>query len=77
MMPVRLEPGALRSRVKHSTTELLHSHKDILKDILKTITTSGLKFRMMSRLPGEIKKNVFFPAIALCKFGQSFMIENL
>ena len=26
MMPVRLEPAAPRSRVKHSTTELLHSH---------------------------------------------------
>ena len=24
--PVRLEPAALRSRVKHSTTEPLHSH---------------------------------------------------
>ena len=26
MMPVRLEPAALRSRVKHSTTEPLRSH---------------------------------------------------
>ena len=26
MTPVRLEPAALRSRVKHSTTELLRSH---------------------------------------------------
>ena len=26
MTPVRLEPGALRSRVKHSTTEPLRSH---------------------------------------------------
>ena len=27
MTPVRLEPAALRSRVKHSTTEPLRSHK--------------------------------------------------
>ena len=26
MTPVRLEPAALRSQVKHSTTEPLHSH---------------------------------------------------
>ena len=28
MTPVRLEPAALRSRVKHSTTEPLRSHDD-------------------------------------------------
>ena len=28
MMPVRLEPAALRSRVKHSTTEPLRSLED-------------------------------------------------
>ena len=27
MTPVRLKPAALRSRVKHSTTEALHSQK--------------------------------------------------
>ena len=27
MTPVRPEPAALRSRVKHSTTEPLHSHQ--------------------------------------------------
>ena len=35
MTPVRLEPAALRSRVKHSTTELLRSQMDdrlFLKD---------------------------------------------
>ena len=31
MTPVRLEPAALRSRVKHSTTEPLHSHFVVLK----------------------------------------------
>ena len=31
MTPVRLEPAALRSRVKHSTTESLRSHKHYVK----------------------------------------------
>ena len=31
MTPVRLEPAALRSRVKHSTTEPLRSHNLTLK----------------------------------------------
>ena len=31
VMPVRLKLGALRSRVKHSTTEPLHSHCSQLK----------------------------------------------
>ena len=30
MTPVRLEPGALRSRVKHSTTEPLRSHEELM-----------------------------------------------
>ena len=30
MTPVRLEPAALRSRVKHSTTEPLRSHREYL-----------------------------------------------
>ena len=37
MTPVRLEPAALQSQVKHSTTEPLHSHKDsFLGEIDKT-----------------------------------------
>ena len=32
MTPVRLEPAVLRSRVKHSTTEPLHSH--IVEDMI-------------------------------------------
>ena len=42
MAPVRLEPGALRSRVKHSTTEPLRSHK---KKTKKKPVLSGLSKR--------------------------------
>ena len=31
VMPVRLKPAALRSQVKHSTTEPLHSHRFLVK----------------------------------------------
>ena len=41
MTPVRLEPAALRSRVKHSTTEPLRSLK---KQIYGRITTDKLIF---------------------------------
>ena len=40
MTPVRLEPAALRSRVKHSTTEPLRSHMLFL--LLKNAKDSSL-----------------------------------
>ena len=46
MTPVRLEPAALRSRVKHSTTEPLRSHNtnyDQEKMLDKTAEKSGKK----------------------------------
>ena len=50
MTPVRLEPAALRSRVKHSTTEPLRSHRDDAVDafekfvcLLYVIEKTGVK----------------------------------
>ena len=42
MTPVRLEPAALRSRVKQSTTEPLRSHRPVHK-ILEASTLSSSK----------------------------------
>ena len=45
VMPVRLKPAALRSRVKHSTTEPLHSLSDVVFIVLinvKMPTTVGI-----------------------------------
>ena len=42
MTPVRLEPAAPRSRVKHSTTEPLCSHPDYSNDALWSPAGKGL-----------------------------------
>ena len=42
MTPVRLEPAALRSRTKHSTTEPLLSHYAMYTFILSTTAASDL-----------------------------------
>ena len=44
MTPVRLEPAAPRSRVKHSTTEPLRSHNDFVRiNKIKDITAINRK----------------------------------
>ena len=55
MTPVRLEPAALRSRVKHSTTEPLRSRKSYVKNVIfflkkwmKEIVANVLEFMLTS-----------------------------
>ena len=52
MTPVRLEPAALRSRVKHSTTEPLRSHKVVLDGSMLVLDD------IMFQVPDEIKSYV-------------------
>ena len=52
MTPVRLEPGAPQSRVKHSTTEPLRSHNEIRLKCLhcgnfKDENSKPLKFKIL------------------------------
>ena len=42
MTPVKLEPAAPRPRVKHSSTEPLRSHIEIVTTILKTANSHSL-----------------------------------
>ena len=43
MKPVRLEPAAPRSRVKHSTTEQLRSLNKLCQEVFKGMKWLGLK----------------------------------
>ena len=57
MTPVRLEPAALRSRVKHSTTEPLRSHKKKKKKYvfisLKIVSILANSAAVLWRIPSD------------------------
>ena len=53
MTPVRLEPAALRSRVKHSTTEPLRSLKKKIDEIYKAKPHTFIHMNSLSGNPGS------------------------
>ena len=53
MTPVRLEPAALRSRVKHSTTEPLRSQLDMISNYF-TVTQKMLLLRGIAPTAKEL-----------------------
>ena len=55
MTPVRLEPAALRSRVKHSTTEPLRSH---IETGMCLLTSSFLNVLLFWFPAGQVLKKV-------------------
>ena len=71
VMPVRLEPAAPRSRVKHSTTEPLRSQFKHVFWVLKRTASMRLSVEFtkdMFWLPNKKKsfKHTFFTFTALC-----------
>ena len=57
MMPVRLEPAALRSRVKHSTTEPLRSqYDDQQTSSIKNGCYTCQRLDIVGRMDGQMLK---------------------
>ena len=90
MMPVRLEPAALWSRVKHSTTEPLrshypclwtgqghfdHNHKTRREVLAVTRIEYALNYIYLSGLENSTRPLVFTSALG-CRASENFDISN-
>ena len=73
MTPVRLEPAALRSRVKHSTTEPLRSHFGDVSVAQLVASMSGLVLGDVDKVMGSnLARDVIFTA-SICSVDSLYL----
>ena len=87
MTPVRLEPAALQSRVKHSTTEPLHSHKKIscmkmvnmiqyVNNFVYNMKTESTSAQMLvTEIPRVFRFKFYGPGIAVVPLSKIFILD--
>ena len=69
MTPVRLEPAALRSRVKHSTTEPLRSLTFVAIGTLRVkyvVKNNEVPDKLASEKPADLDLHCFQNGVCLC-----------